>query len=78
MAYELEKGRMQANDQLTNTSPIGTQFVGHGLGLTEKAGLPMLRVNISSRPYTLMRTQMNVDFQNPSLSQFSNLRSFGH
>jgi proline racemase len=78
MAYELEKGRMQANDQLTNTSPISTQFVGHGLGLTEKAGLPMLRVNISSRPYTLMRTQMNVDFQNPSLSQFSNLRSFGH
>ena len=74
MAYELDRGRMGAEDQLINTSPIGSQFTGYGLGMTEKGGVPMLRVTIASKPYTLMRARMNVDFEHPQLRPFANLR----
>lgn len=74
MVYELDRGWMGAEDRLINTSPIGTQFTGYGLGMTEKGGVPMLRVTIASKPYMLMRAQMNVDFEHPQLRQFANLR----
>ncbi|MEX0503844.1 proline racemase family protein [Alphaproteobacteria bacterium LSUCC0719] len=75
MAFEITRGNMPANAVFHNRSATGTRFTGRALGWRNQNGTDMLRTTISSRPYLLSTSTLNVDFNNPTLGEFAGLQS---
>ena len=75
MALEITRGKMPENAVFHNRSATGTQFTGRALGWRQQNGINMIGITISSRPYLLSTSILNVDFTNPSLGEFDALQS---
>lgn len=74
MAVEVSRGRLADDAVLTYRSPPGHVFVGTGLGPVERGGHPMLGVSVAAAPRVLATNDFHVDFDNPLLAPFADMR----
>lgn len=74
MALAVMKGRMEDDAVFESLSPVDNMFIGKAMGSARSDGHEVLKTTITARPFILATTRIHVDFENPLMKGFENLK----
>lgn len=75
MALAVLKGRMEDDAVFESLSAMDNMFVGKAMGSEDCGDHKPLRTTITARPFILATTQIHMDFENPRMKDFENLKN---
>lgn len=74
MALLVARGDIERDAIFESVSAMGNTFVGKGIATKPRGDRQVLATTISARPFVLATTTIHIDFDNPLMRDFDNLR----
>lgn len=75
MVLALSRGEIEDDATFESVSAMGNRFVGRAKGREDAHGHQALRTTITARPFVLATTRVHIDFDNPLMAGYQNLRT---
>lgn len=75
MALALSRGEIEDDAVFESVSAMDNRFLGRARGREDVDGHEALRTTITARPFVLATTRVHIDFDNPLMAGYENLRA---